>query len=141
MAKDTVLVRLAAAVEAHENCAIQGKYEWLKVWKGYIKLLATRLLPSGSGVDRGTHVLFEKSSHDVLVFSMDYHPMDEHGGYKAWTRNILSVRPDFSADGFYVVGKKGELRTYLAELLTHALAKEMTKEEHEKLFAEVSGAR
>lgn len=140
MPKDTVVVRLASAVGARNNCELHGHTEWARIWRDYIELVAKDYLPRGSGVDKGTQVVLDRSNSESLVFSMDYHPMDAHGYYKAWEHHVISVRPSFSASGFTFLGRhRSETKQYLLDLLHTALCREIPEETQKQLLTKVRG--
>jgi len=53
------------------------------------------MLPSGSGFDSGCKINVEASSKDKIVFSFEYHHMNEDGYYVGWTNYIVTVTPAF----------------------------------------------
>ena len=54
------------------------------------------MMPSGSGIDCGTKLNGEKSNANHLVFIVDYHHMDEWGGYCGWNTYEITVKPTFN---------------------------------------------
>ena len=52
-------------------------------------------LPSGSGFDKGTALLLDKSKPDKLVFQTGFHHMNEQGYYERWTDHTVTVTPSF----------------------------------------------
>lgn len=56
------------------------------------------LLPSGSGIDNGTHLDWEASRLDRLVFIVEFHHMDDHGSYRGWSAYKVIVKPSLMFD-------------------------------------------
>ena len=55
-------------------------------------------LPSGSGIDNGSRLDYEKSTPDKLVIVFEYHHMNEHGYYTHWTEHKCTVTPSLVSD-------------------------------------------
>ena len=51
-------------------------------------------LPSGSGFDSGTKVVWEESSRNKVVLETSYHHMNENGLYTHWTDHRITITPD-----------------------------------------------
>jgi hypothetical protein len=85
--------RLAGLILAIENCKASGNAECLERHTENAESLVKRYLPSGSGFDCGTKLHIERSSGELLVFSTEFHHMDEQGGYDGWTSHTVRVRP------------------------------------------------
>lgn len=62
-------------------------------------------MPSGSGIDHGTRLDFEKSTPTKLVFTFDFHHMDQHGFYCGWSSHSLIVTPDFDEFDMRFIGQ------------------------------------
>ncbi|MFA5897874.1 MAG: hypothetical protein WC829_02050 [Hyphomicrobium sp.] len=109
-----------------------------KVWQGQhgkpdasvigdIDAIVKAFLPSGSGFDNGTHFVPEKSNPDKLVFSADFHHMNENGYYDGWTHHFVIIRPSL-VYGFdlTVTGRnRREIKDYIAETYSDALRREI----------------
>jgi hypothetical protein len=50
--------------------------------------------PRGSGFDAGTSIDFDASNKDRLVFTTEFHHMDDNGFYDGWTDHRVIVKPD-----------------------------------------------
>lgn len=48
------------------------------------------LLPSGSGFDIGTE--FVRCDDSVIVFTTEFHHMNEHGWYTGWTGHTVRIK-------------------------------------------------
>ncbi len=85
--------KLAGLIIAIENCNASDNVEWLEKHIDTVESLVKRYMPSGSGFDCGTKLHIDRSSGELLVFTTDFHHMDEHGIYSGWTNHTIRVRP------------------------------------------------
>ena len=82
--------------------------------------------PSGSGLDAGTHLFVDTCRANKLVFTTDFHHMNEHGYYDGWTQHKVIVLPTFDGLDVRVSGKnRNDIRDYLADLFAHWLGAEI----------------
>ena len=73
--------------------------------------------PSGSGIDSGTQFLPEKSSQEKLVFSADYHHMNETGFYDGWTSHLVIVTHDLIGLNIRITGRnRNDIKDYLSDV-------------------------
>jgi len=70
-----------------------------------LETLVKGFMPSGSGIDCGTKLDFEKSIPTKLVFTFDYHHMNEHGFYYGWSHHKLIVVPTFDDFALCIIGQ------------------------------------
>ena len=87
--------------------------------------ISRRMLPSGSGFDKGTVFDVDHSTRDKLVFHTSYHHMSDHGYYTKWTDHTVTVTPSFH--GFYikVSGRNhNDIKDYIADTFHHLLGDE-----------------
>ena len=75
------------------------------VYEYDLETLVKAWMPSGSGIDCGTKLDFEKSTPIKLVFTFDYHHMNEHGYYYAWSSHKLIVTPTFDDFDLKIIGQ------------------------------------
>jgi hypothetical protein len=80
-----------------------------------LEKLVTEYMPSGSGLDRGTQLLTERSGPEKLVFVTAFHHMTEHGYYDGWTDHIVTVTPAF--DGSLYVRVSGRNRNGIKDVI------------------------
>jgi len=75
-------------------------------------------MPSGSGIDSGTTLDFDKSSGSKLVFSTSYHHMTEDGMYDGWTEHVVTVKPSlmFGFDLAISGRDRNDIKEYLHEV-------------------------
>lgn len=73
-------------------------------------------LPHGSGFDSGCHLLPE-STPNRLVFSADFHHMDENGFYDGWTTHQVIVSADLCFDySLRITGRdRRQIKDYIAD--------------------------
>lgn len=82
--------------------------------------------PSGSGIDAGTQIISEKCSREKLVFSADYHHMNENGFYDGWTEHQVIVSHDLIGLNLKITGKnRDDIKEYLTEVYHCWLTKEV----------------
>jgi hypothetical protein len=83
-----------------------------------------RTAPSGSGIDAGVKLLDNSTPHK-LVFSCDFHHMNEGGYYDGWTRHCAVVTPTFSGISVRITGRdRNGIKDNLRETLRYWLAGE-----------------
>lgn len=115
---------LAERLIAANHCTTTGNTKWLDILTQVIRNLCAKHLPHGSGLDGPVGLLQHDSKPDRLVFTSDFHHMDEHGGYDGWTEHRVIVTPSL-AYGFdlRVTGRdRNSIKDYLHDVWNHALA-------------------
>lgn len=77
-----------------------------------------KLLPSGSGFDRGTEFITVRSNCNRLVFRTAFHHMNENGFYVGWTEHDVIVTASLSYGiEVRVTGKdRNDIKEYIAEV-------------------------
>lgn len=89
----TTLAReIAMLVTARQNCIKSNNTEWLATHTLRLRDLVRNRMPSGSGVDSGTKIDLDASTGERLVFTAEFHHMDENGSYDGWTSHTITVR-------------------------------------------------
>jgi hypothetical protein len=107
---------LATTLESLRNVERSGNNAWVAMHREALARLEAKL-PSGSGWDSGTTFDREKSTSHQLIFSGDFHHMNEHGSYDGWTSHIIRVRPTFTGMDVTVSGsRRNDIKEHLAEL-------------------------
>lgn len=89
---------LASTVQAIANCIQSRNKEWEPKHLQRIMQVMDSFGPSGSGIDNGTQLDLEKSTGEKLVFTTDYHHMDDAGGYDGWTEHTVTVTASLISD-------------------------------------------
>ena len=92
--------KLAGMIEARRNCAQSNPVnsEWLDRHTDTIEALVKQHLPHGSGFDCGTKIDLDASHADKLVFTTEFHHMNENGYYDGWTEHTVTVNPSLQRD-------------------------------------------
>jgi hypothetical protein len=117
---------LSDAVQARLNCqsadANESQREWADRWDARITQLVRTFMPSGSGWDRGTWIDLEASHASKLVFTGNYHHMNELGYYDGWTHHVVTVTPSFAGINIRVSGRdRNQIKDHLYETFDMAL--------------------
>lgn len=121
---DTVLKAIASRVVAVANCKANSNAYWYAQHMSAANDLARDSLPSGSGLDNGTRIDWDRSNADRLVFRTAYHHMDDNGFYDGWTEHSVTVRASLAL-GFTlsVSGRdRNGIKDYIAETFALALS-------------------
>ena len=119
---------LAILVDARKRCSENNKHEWYSKHTARIEMLIGEHMPSGSGIDSGVKIDYDKSTGDKLVFNTAFHHMDTHGGYDGWTEHRVIVKPSLM-HGYTVTitgRNRNDIKDYLAELFSYSLDQELT---------------
>lgn len=121
--------RIARTLQAIENCRQSGNSVWLDKHCDTLDQLEA-MLPSGSGIDNGTHLDRDRSTPNKIVLTFGFHHMDENGYYDGWTDHTLTVRPSlaFGIDLKITGPNRNEIKDYLHETYHHALDTTLDKD-------------
>jgi len=106
---------LASKIDARITCAQKGNTEWYDKHEQDILSLIDKYMPAGSGFDSGTHIDFDKSTGERIVFNTSFHHMDEMGGYDGWTEHTITVKPSLIFG--YVLTISGRNRNQIKEYM------------------------
>lgn len=116
--------QIAGAIIARDNCIKSNNPEWKTRHEDSLNQLA-EFLPSGSDVDNGSAIDWERSTADKLVIHAGFHHMDPYGSYDGWTEHTITVRASlyFTLD-IQVSGRnRNDIKEYLHELYDYALTR------------------
>jgi hypothetical protein len=94
--KQALYAILGGLVQARITCTERENQEWFEKHTESIEALVKEHMPSGSGFDTGTHIDFDASTPERLVFVTSFHHMDDNGGYTHWTDHIVRVKPSLA---------------------------------------------
>src|SRR6185437_14248503 len=83
---------IAGKLVTIENCIRANNFEWKERHEDSLAKIMDSA-PSGSGIDNGIEFLASESNPNRLVFSCDFHHMDENGYYDGWTDHKVIVTP------------------------------------------------
>jgi hypothetical protein len=114
---------LAVVVGAYHTCVARGHNEWKQKHEERAEELVKRYLPSGSGIDNGVKLDWDKSTSEKLVFTFGYHHMNEHGMYSGWTDHTLIVTPSLmNLFDLRITGRdRNQIKEYLYDTFRQAL--------------------
>lgn len=134
--KAKVAAHLSNLLTAMENCQkridnpisadnqMQAKI-WFMAHRETIKRICKEYLPSGSGFNNGTHLDFDCSFPNKLVFYTSFHHMTE-GTYNGWTQHRVYVRPRFDGFDITIMGKdRNDIKDFIHQAFTDALNTEV----------------
>ena len=114
---------IARTMQAHTNCRVNGNKEWERNHEQTARDYCTKYMPSGSGIDTGTHIDLDASSGNKLVFDISYHHMNDVGMYDGWSEHTVIVTSDlcFGFDTRITGRNRNGIKDYLAEVYHLAL--------------------
>ena len=121
---------ISSRLMALQNCRQTENAEWADKHEEWIVDEVRGTGPSGSGIDCGTSFDFARSKPNKLVFFIDYHHMDDAGGYDGWTSHSIIVRPSLYCDiDIKITGRdRNEIKDYLADTFHAWLTEELPRE-------------
>ncbi len=106
---------------AIENCERSGTTEWLAKHRASVHALC-KLLPSGSGIDRGTTLVMVSTKDERIVLACSFYHMNDGGMYDGWTEHKITVRPSFLGLDITITGpNRNEIKDHLHEVYSHAM--------------------
>jgi hypothetical protein len=119
----TVAQRIASRVQARINCEKSGNKEWHARHQEEVERLCRECMPSGSGLDNGTKLDFDRSTGERLIFTTAFHHMNEQGSYDGWTEHTVTVRPTFAGFELAISGRdRNDIKEYIAQAFEGALS-------------------
>lgn len=120
--RTTIAQVLARTVDALQRSKERGNKEWVSRHLDTLRQIERDLLPSGSGIDRGTKIDLVASSANKIVLRASFHHMDEWGYYDGWTEHVITVRPAFCGLDITISGRdRNGIKDYLHEVFCHYL--------------------
>jgi len=117
----------SGTLQAYQNCIKTGNKIWEENHEDKLNELVNNHMPHGSGIDCGMYLDLINSNPNKLIFTFEFHHMDENGMYSEWTDHKLIVIPDLYND-FYtnITGRnKNYIKDYLYEIFEYALRQEV----------------
>lgn len=100
----TVIQHIASIMLARKNCLdrmeqpLAGDAErWYRRHGAALATLLDEKLPSGSGIDSGVSLDYERTDVDAerFVFDVPFHVMNDAGYYVGWASYRVTVTPSF----------------------------------------------
>ncbi len=124
MSAQTVIEKLAATL--FTRTLFSQDEETKEKWEEKAEEIVEEYLPSGSGFDSGTKIIWEKTTKDKIVFQADFHHMDDNGYYDGWTEHQVTVRPGFLGMEISVSGRnKRDIKDYILDTFRYDLEKKI----------------
>lgn len=115
--KRTIPQAIAQRVQALEHCPEHAASHHREALQNL-----ARLLPSGSGFDRGTSIDIDNSRPSRLVLETAFHHMDDNGFYCGWTNHLVIVTPCFEGFDVRVTGRNyRQIKDFIADTFHTAL--------------------
>lgn len=115
--KRKIYQALATFIDARANCERSGNIEWHARHEERAEAIVADG-PSGSGIDNGTRIDWERSTGDKIVLTFGFHHMDEHGYYDGWNDYQAVVTPSL-IHGIQVTIKgrnRNDIKSYLFDV-------------------------
>jgi hypothetical protein len=114
---------IASLLATIERCKANNNHEWLDRHQDRLDAMLKQHLPSGSGIDRGSKLLTHECKSNKLVFSADFHHMDEHGGYDGWSYHQVIVTPSLEFGAVIkITGRdRNQIKDYLHDVFNHVM--------------------
>lgn len=130
----TLAHHIASTIQARKNCQASGNAEWLDKHDDMLRWIEKNLLPSGSGIDRGTKIDDDASRFDHVVLTFSFHHMDENGYYCGWSDYKCVITPAFDGIDCRIVGRdRNMIKDYLGETFGYTLSRLYTSEADQTL--------
>lgn len=109
---------IASLLATIERCKSDKNSEWADRHQDTLDAMLKEHLPSGSGIDSGTHLLVDQCKSNKLVFQADYHHMNDGGMYDGWTQHTVIVTPSLEFGAVIkITGRdRNEIKNYLGEI-------------------------
>lgn len=119
---EVVYKLIASTMQAYKNCIESNNTLWRDRHRELLDLIQRDILPSGSGVDCGCKLNFDKSTAMRIVIDFSYHHMNDAGMYDGWTEHQLTVTPSFQGIDLRISGKdRDNIKDYLYDLFHFCL--------------------
>jgi hypothetical protein len=118
---------IACRVQARLNCIAANNMECLDKHTAWIEAVIKDTAPSGSGIDCGTKIDMDASKPNRLVFTLEYHHMNDVGMYDGWTEHKIIVTPSLTSGyDMRITGRdRNQIKDYLHDVYSSWLAHEI----------------
>ena len=117
-----VYQKIAGTYQAILNCQEAKNGVWEEIHLDTILYIIEKHLPSGSGLDSGVSLDFDKSTPEKLVFDAPFHHMNDMGYYTKWSNHQVVVTPSLQF-GFNlkITGKnENNVKEYLSDIFGYS---------------------
>lgn len=94
-----------------------------------IERIVAAYMLSGSGFDSGTKFNFERSTESRLVFTVDFHHMNDAGMYDGWTTHTVTIESTFTSPNVKISGRdRNGIKDYIADSILPLMSQQITEE-------------
>ena len=138
-----VYQELARSFIAMENCK-KANFDnefWYDKHGEKIEYIIKSYLPHGSGLDGKTEIIYEKCNENKLVFSSEYHCMNEAGYYDGWINFKVVITPCLMFGyKLKIMGnfkKYWHVKDYLHEIYTYALDQDFDNKGYQEHYNKI----
>lgn len=116
---------IAQTYQALLNCEQAKNWEWEAKHDDRLQDLIAGL-PRGSGIDIGPSFDYD-STPEKLVFTLQYHHMNDDGMYDGWTQHQITVRPSlvYGLDIKISGRDRNQIKDYIHDVFHAALTEEV----------------
>jgi len=117
----------SGTLQAYQNCIKTNNKIWEEKHEDKLNELVNNYMPHGSGIDSGMYLDLINSNPNKLIFTFEFHHMDENGMYDGWTDHKLIVTPDlYNKFNLTITGRnKNYIKDYLYEIFDYSLKQEI----------------
>jgi hypothetical protein len=107
---------IAGLLDARLRCSLNNNGEWTTKHAENLRMIASSILPSGSGIDDdGTKIDIDRSTGERIVLTLGFHHMDDNGFYDGWSDHTITVRASLIHDISLTIGgpNRNAIKDYL----------------------------
>jgi trehalose utilization protein len=123
--KAPVYKHLASSIAARLHCIAHPEQfmQWIDRHERQALFIVNNCLPHGSGIDSGIQLDFEQSTGEKLIFTTEFHHMNDVGYYDGWTSHQVIVTPSLQFGlNLHITGRnRNDIKDYLHECIDSAL--------------------
>lgn len=131
----TIAQHLSDHIQAMQNCYSKGKTEpdgWYYKHKNKVLFCVAY---HGYNYLSNFKIDIEASTPQKLVFTVDYHHMNENGFWDGWTNHKITVKPEFNGFDIRITGEdRNHIKDVLYENVNSFLNEKINEEEEHRLF-------
>lgn len=117
------MTKVYQAIAARFDAMSRANEEWIKRHNDRIESIVKEYMPYGSGFDCGTAFDDDNSKPERLIFTTQFHHMNDCGMYDGWTEHKVIVTPSFFGPNIQVTGvNRNGVKDYIADIFNDALS-------------------
>ena len=122
----SIASRIDAWLRCIKDCERPGHEhlrEWIERHKDAANELCENYMPSGSGIDSGCKIDWNRSTAERIVFNTSYHHMNDGGYYDGWTdHNVIVTASLIHGLSIRITGRnRNDIKDYLHQVFDDAL--------------------